>query len=116
MSDDESDKSSKSGAGDEEDEEVKKLLAGFVDEMGVGDDDDDDSSSSSSSDSSGPDRREIDLPDNMLDHIVLAAPELEPAMVEFQEKTGIEPRISGSIKGLSVPRGVCPCSKMFPCV
>lgn len=103
MSDDESDKSGSANsdaAGGDEDEEMKKLLAGFVDEMGG--DDDASSSSSSSSDSSGPDRREIDLPDNVFDHVVLAAPELEPAMVEFQEKTGIEPRISGSIKGLGI--------------
>ena len=84
-----------------EDDEMQKLLAGFVDEMG-GDDDDDSDDSSSSSDSSSPELREIDLPDNKLDHVVLAAPELEPAMIEFQEKTGIEPRISGSIKGLGI--------------
>ena len=101
MSDDESEKSTKSDEADEEDEEMKKLLAGFVDEMG-GEEEDDDSSSSSSSDDSGPDRREIELPDNVLDHVVLAAPELEPAIIEFQEKTGIEPRISGSIKGLGI--------------
>jgi Glyoxalase-like domain len=97
-SDDESKKSNEDASA--EDDEMQKLLAGFVDE--IGDDDDDDESSSSSSDSSGPELREIDLPDNVLDHVVLAAPELEPAMIEFQEKTGIEPRISGSIKGLGI--------------
>jgi len=103
MSDDESESNkSDSNKPDEDDAEMQALLAGFVDEMGVEDDDDDNSSSSSSSESSGPDRREIELPDNVLDHVVLAAPELEPAMIEFQEKTGIEPRISGSIKGLGI--------------
>lgn len=101
MSDDESDKSTKSDEPDDEDAAMQALLAGFVDEMGV-DEEEDDDSSSSSSDDSGPDRREIELPDNVLDHIVLAAPELEPAIIEFQEKTGIEPRISGSIKGLGI--------------
>jgi len=105
MSDSEDEKSAASGSGggeeeSEEDKAMKALLEGFVDEMGA--DEDDDASSSSSSSDSGPDRREIDLPDNVLDHVVLAAPELEPAMIEFQEKTGIEPRISGAIKGLGI--------------
>lgn len=98
MSDDDSDR--KDDEDNDEDAEMKKLLAGFVDEMG--EDDDASESSSSSSSSSGPDRREIELPDNVLDHIVLAAPDLEPAILEFQEKTGIEPRIAGSIKGLGI--------------
>jgi hypothetical protein len=34
--------------------------------------------------------------------VVLAAPDLEAAITEFQDKTGIEPRISGSIKGLGI--------------
>ncbi|CAB9518191.1 expressed unknown protein [Seminavis robusta] len=97
MSDDEASNNGET----EEDEAMKKLLAGFVDEMG-GDDDDDDDGLEQSSSSSAPERREIELPDNVLDHIVLAAPELEPAIIEFQEKTGIEPRISGSIKGLGI--------------
>lgn len=94
-----SDDDSKKEEPTEEDAAMQALLAGFVDEMGG---DDDDSSSSSSSSDSGPEAREIDLPDNVLDHVVLAAPDMEPALVEFQEKTGIEPAIAGSIKGLGI--------------
>ena len=101
MSDSEEEPSNKEASeSNEEDDEMKKLLEGFVSEMGV--DDDDSSKSSSSSSESGEDRREIELEDNYLDHVVLAAPELEAAMIEFQEKTGVEPRISGSIKGLGI--------------
>lgn len=94
-----SDDDSKKEEPTEEDAAMQALLAGFVDEMGG---DDDASSSSSSSSDSGPEAREIDLPDNVLDHVVLAAPDFEPALVEFQEKTGIEPAVAGSIKGLGI--------------
>jgi len=91
-SDEDSDKPS------EEDEAMKKLLAGFVDEKG-GDDDD---SSSSSDSESGDDAREIEMENNVLDHVVLAAADFESALEEFTEKTGVAPKIAGAIKGLGI--------------
>lgn len=82
----------------EEDEEMKKLLAGFVDETGGGSDD----SSSSSDSESGDEAREIDMENNVLDHVVLAAADFESALEEFTEKTGVAPKIAGAIKGLGI--------------
>ncbi|CAB9496678.1 expressed unknown protein [Seminavis robusta] len=80
----------------EEDAEMKKLLAGFVDETGA--DDDSDSSDSES----GDEAREIEIEDNVLDHVVLAAADFESALEEFTEKTGVAPKIAGAIKGLGI--------------
>lgn len=80
----------------EEDEEMKKLIEGFV---GEGDDDD---SSNSSGSESGDEAREIELEDNVLDHVVLAAADFDSALEEFTEKTGVAPKIAGAIKGLGI--------------
>ena len=93
---------SDSEAGEEdEDAAMRALMEGFMEEMGGGSDDESSSSSSSSS-SSGLDYREVLLENNFLDHVVLAAPELEAAIQEFQDKTGIVPMVSGNIKGLGI--------------
>lgn len=100
MSDSDDDDKSNSGGEveeTEEDKEMKKLLEGFVDETGGSDD-----SSSSSDSDSGDEAREIDLEDNVLDHVVLAAADFESALEEFTEKTGVAPKIAGAIKGLGI--------------
>ena len=76
---------------------------------------DDDSSDSSdiSSDSSDADqyglstrnllhmtKDELGLEDNALDHILLAAPDFDEAMKDFETLTAIRPSIAGSLKGL----------------
>ena len=43
---------------------------------------------------------EVYLEDNVLDHIVLAAPDLEEAMLQFEELTGIKPTLVGPLQGL----------------
>lgn len=45
-------------------------------------------------------KAELGLEDNALDHIVLAAPNFDEAMKEFETMTGIKPSIVGSLKGL----------------
>lgn len=42
------------------------------------------------------------LQDNVLDHIVLAAPDLEEAIAEFYKKTGVEPIKVGHINGMGI--------------
>jgi len=102
VSDKVSDKASDSGSekGGDDDEEMKKLLADWGSDHKDNDDKDDDDSSSD--DSSGTEPREIDLEDNVLDHVVLAAADFEDALSEFLDKTGINPKIAGSIKGLGI--------------
>lgn len=89
---------------DEEDAEMKKLMAAWDedndaeeddDEDEVADEDDDDESSDAS-------EREVILDDNVIDHIVLAAPDLEEAMGEFEKKTGVAVVIAGTVKGLGI--------------
>jgi hypothetical protein len=86
----------------EEDKAMKALLAGWEEDAGdaapavteeESDDEDDDSEAS---------EREVILDDCVLDHIVLAAPDLEEAMKDFQKRSGIEPIIAGTIKGLGI--------------
>jgi Glyoxalase-like domain len=43
---------------------------------------------------------DVHLDDNVLDHIVLAAPDLEKAMEQFHEMTGIMPTHVGPLQGL----------------
>lgn len=81
---------------------MKELLAQW--------DDSDNSSSSSSSSSEEEegdesDRKrmtkdELGLKDNALDHILLAAPDFDEAMKEFEAMTAVRPSIGGSLKGL----------------
>jgi len=47
----------------------------------------------------------IDLQqDNVLDHVVLAAPDLETAITEFEKKTGVKPVKTGYFKGLGITK------------
>lgn len=43
---------------------------------------------------------DVDLEDNVLDHIVLAVPNLEDAMDQFEDMTGIRPSPVGPLQGL----------------
>jgi hypothetical protein len=84
---------------DDEDREMKELLANWNDENG---DDDDGSDDDDDDDDSDPEEREVVLDDHVIDHIVLAAPDLEEAMGEFEKKTGLAATIAGTIKGLGI--------------
>lgn len=87
----------------EEDERMKQLLADW-------DDDDDDSDDSSEDDDDDDDEEEhekvgfskhdLNLQDNVLDHIVIAAPDFQEALKEFENMTGIKPSVVGSLRGL----------------
>jgi len=85
---------------DEEDKAMKQLLVDWDADMGVGDDDDDDSSDDD--DDSEVSEREVDLEENVIDHIVLACDDLERALAEFEKKTGIGAQVAGTIKGLGI--------------
>lgn len=84
---------------DPEAAKMKALLAGWG-----GDDDDDDDSDDDSEDGSesDPSERELELEDNLLDHIILAAPDLDEAMKDFESMAGTTPVIAGAIKGLGI--------------
>jgi hypothetical protein len=43
---------------------------------------------------------DVDLEDNVLDHVVLAVPDLDDAMDQFEEMTGIRPTPVGPLQGL----------------
>ena len=89
----------------EEDKAMKALLAGWDADRGVedkADEDDDEAADSDVDDDSEASEREVVLEDHVLDHIVLAAPDLEEAIKDFQKKSGIEPVIAGTIKGLGI--------------
>jgi len=89
---------------DEEDAAMKELLANW-DAENAGDDDDeddDDDDEDEEDDDSEVSERELDVDDNALDHIVLAAGDLEEAMKTFHEQTGVEAVIAGTIKGLGI--------------
>lgn len=85
----------------EEDLAMKALMADFCggddddsdDDSNGGDDDDDESEAS---------EREVVLEDGVIDHIVLAAPDLEQAIEQFEKMTGIAAKIVGSINGLGI--------------
>jgi hypothetical protein len=97
-SDDDSDAASENS----EDARMRILLNAW-------DDDEEKSDSSSSSDDSDDDsddedeaaiRPIIDLKYNVLDHVVLAAPDFDEAMKEFENMTGIKPEVVGSLRGM----------------
>lgn len=87
----------------EEDDRMKQMLAAW-------DDDDDKSDSSDSSDSDDDDeeeqekqsytKKDLNLQDNVLDHIVIAAPDFDEALKEFENMTGIKPQVVGALRGL----------------
>ena len=84
----------------EEDIAMKALLS----EWGVDkeesphldDDKDDDEDSSEVSE------RIVELEDGLIDHIVLAAPDLEEAMEQFEEMAGIGAKVFGAINGIGI--------------
>jgi hypothetical protein len=94
---------------DSETERMKNMLAQW-----------DDESSDSSSDAAADDddtldqeeelislekeytKEELGLNDNEIDHIILAAPDYEEAVKEFETMTGIKPARTGSLKGLGI--------------
>ena len=97
MSDDESSEGS-------EDARMKQLLASWDDDNEDGSDDSSDSSDEEEEEEEeakvGATKEDLNLQDNVLDHIVLAAPDLQEAMKEFENMTGIKPSIVGSLRGL----------------
>jgi hypothetical protein len=94
MSDDDSEGS--------EDARMKQLLATWDDDAGEDDDSDDsdDDDEEEEEKPQGATKADLNLKDNVLDHIVLAAPDLQEAMKEFENMTGIKPSIVGSLRGL----------------
>lgn len=70
--------------------------------MGNGGEDDDDDDSDDDDEDSEASERLVQLEDNVIDHIVLAAPDLEEAMEQFEKMTGIGAKIAGSINGLGI--------------
>ena len=88
----------------EEDDRMKQLLATWDDDN---DDDSDDSSDDDDDDDDeedqeqvGATKHDLNLQDNVLDHIVIAAPDFEEALKEFENMTGIKPSVVGSLRGL----------------
>jgi hypothetical protein len=84
-----------------EDARMKQLLASWDDDK----EDDDSSDSSDEEDEeeekpAGATKADLNLQDNVLDHIVLAAPDFQEALKEFESMTGIKPSIVGSLRGL----------------
>jgi hypothetical protein len=82
----------------EEDAAMKALLS----QWGGDDNNEDDDDDSDDDEDSEVSEREVQLEDNVIDHIVLAAPDLDEAMVAFEKMTGISPVIAGSINGLGI--------------
>jgi chemotaxis protein histidine kinase CheA len=88
---------------DDEDIAMKKLLGDW--DADNGDDSEDDESEEEEDDESvesEASERIVELNDNVLDHIVLAAPDLDEAIKEFETKTGLAPVVAGTIKGLGI--------------
>jgi len=94
MSDSESDNS--------EDARMKELLASWDDDKSDDDssDDSDDEEEEDEQKKAGATKFDLNLQDNVLDHIVLAAPDFQDAMKEFENMTGIKPSVVGSLRGL----------------
>ena len=86
----------------EEDAEMKAMLAAWEVDMGTGGSDDEDEEEENEDDESEQSEREVVLDDNVVDHIVLAAGDLDEAMTEFEKRTGLQPIIAGTIKGLGI--------------
>jgi Glyoxalase-like domain len=86
----------------EEDIAMKALLG----EWGVDKEDpqgkDDDAAVDDDDDTSDVSEREVKLEDGLIDHIVLAAPDLEEAMEQFEQMTGIAAKIFGAINGIGI--------------
>lgn len=86
-----------------EDDRMKQLLASWDDDKGSGDDSSSDSDEEEEEEEEkkvGATKFDLGLQDNVLDHIVLAAPDFQDAMKEFESMTGIKPSVVGSLRGL----------------
>jgi hypothetical protein len=83
----------------EEDAAMKAMLAAWDVDMGTADSDDEEENEDDDSEQS---EREVILDDNVVDHIVLAAGNLDDAIHEFEKRTGLQPIIAGTIKGLGI--------------
>lgn len=88
----------------EEDVEMKKMLESWDADVGeVGEPSEDPQEEADlSDDDSEQSEREVILDDNVIDHVVLAAPDLDDAMQEFEDRAGVGCVIAGSIKGLGL--------------
>lgn len=96
MSDDEASENS-------EDARMKQLLASWDDDNADDSDDssdDDDDEEEEEEKKAGATKFDLNLQDDVLDHIVLAAPDFQEAIKEFENMTGIKPSIVGSLRGL----------------
>jgi hypothetical protein len=87
---------------DSYDTRMNKMMQRWVDLQG-----DEEESQGDEEESEGDEDRtlynnDVDLVDNVLDHIVLAAPDLELAMQQFEDMTGIKPTPVGPLQGLGV--------------
>jgi hypothetical protein len=99
MSDDEE----SAGSAGSEDARMKALLSSWDDDKGSGDDSSSDSEEEEEEEEEkkvGATKFDLGLQDNVLDHIVLAAPDFADAMKEFENMTGIKPSVVGSLRGL----------------
>lgn len=86
-----------------EDAEMKAMLAEFGSDND--DDDSDEEDETEKGDDDDDDLRIVvnsDLDQDVIDHIVLAAGDLEKGVEEFEKKTGVEPKIIGSVRGLGI--------------
>mmetsp|Transcript_20780 Transcript_20780/g.59242 ORF Transcript_20780/g.59242 Transcript_20780/m.59242 type:complete len:537 (+) Transcript_20780:75-1685(+) len=54
----------------------------------------------------GDEEKSVKLSDNVLDNVVIAAPNLEEAIDEFEKRTGVRPQPSGKLKGLGAKTAV----------
>ncbi|CAJ1963612.1 unnamed protein product [Cylindrotheca closterium] len=86
-----------------EDARMKQLLSSWDDDNGSGDDSSSESEEEEEEEEEkkvGATKFDLGLQDNVLDHIVLAAPDFQDAMKEFENMTGIKPSVVGSLRGL----------------
>jgi len=95
--------SSSSDSENEDDKRMKALLADWDDDSDDSDDSSDDSDDDDEDEKEAPPsatKKDLNLQDNDLDHIVIAAPDFDEALKEFENMTGIKPSVVGSLRGL----------------
>ena len=102
-----SDDGATSGDGESENSEEQKMM----DLLQQWDEDDETSSEEEEESSEEEEEEELDIPlytsddeieDNMIDHIILASPNIEEGMDAFEVMSGIKPKICGGLAGLGV--------------
>jgi chemotaxis protein histidine kinase CheA len=87
---------------DDEDIAMKKLLGDWDADNGDESEEEEEEEDDDESVESEASERIVELNDNVLDHIVLAAPDLDEAIKDFETKTGLAPVVAGTIKGLGI--------------